>query len=267
MEQRVGFIGAGNMAQAIFRRLLQAGVVPAQRLWISDIAAPLTAALQAELGVAVAADNVDLVRQAEVIVLAVKPIFCQAVLKEIAPVLGEKPLLSIVTGWTAEALRGELGDTAHVLRVMPNTPAMVGEGMTLLSTNHSLTDQEFVLAKTVFGSVGKTMELEDRLFNAATCISGCGPAFIYQCIEALGDAGVMHGLPRATAYQLAAQMVTGAGKMVRETGQHPGALKDAVCSPGGTTIQGVYALEQAGVRAALIDAVSAALRKTDATTK
>ncbi len=258
----LGFIGAGNMAQAIFRRLLAQGIIAPADLLISDVQAELTERLRAELGVMVAQNNADLVKRADVVLLAVKPVFCAGVLREIREALGTKPLLSIVSGWTLDMLGAELAPGAHLLRIMPNTPAMVGEGMTLFGLPHTLNEAELAFADRAFGCVGKVLMLEDRLFDAATCISGCGPAFLYQIIEALGDAGVMHGLPRAMAYQLAAQTMVGAGRMALESGSHPGALKDAVCSPGGTTITGVYAMEKAGVRAAMIDAVTAALDKT-----
>ena len=264
MIKTLGFIGAGNMAQAFFRRFLQDGLLDAAHILISDVNKPLTDALHAELGVRVSSDNVSLVRDADAVMLAVKPIYCAAVLREIREALGETPLLSIVTGWTLPMLQDALRPGAHLLRVMPNTPVMVGEGMTLLGESHTLTAQEMTFAQRIFADAGRVQVLEDRLFNAATAISGCGPAFVYQIIEALGDAGVMHGVPRAMAYQLAAQMVMGAGKMVLESGQHPAALKDAVCSPGGTTIQGVFAMEKAGVRAAMINAVTDALTKTEA---
>ncbi len=266
-KKNIGFIGAGNMAQAIFRRLLAQGFVAPENLIISDVSPGLPRALADELKLKIARDNVELVQRADVIVLAVKPIYCASVLEEIKPHVGHKPVLSIVSSWTLGMLQDGLGTAAHILRVMPNTPAMVGEGMTLLGREHTLTGEEFDNAKALFDTVGSVAVLEERLFNAATCISGCGPAFIYQVIEALGDAGVMHGLPRVQAYQLASQMVLGAGKMVRDTGMHPGALKDAVCSPGGTTILGVHVLDKAGIRGTFADAVTAALTKTDALSK
>ncbi|MCL2544661.1 MAG: pyrroline-5-carboxylate reductase [Clostridia bacterium] len=262
MACKIGFIGAGNMAQALFRRLLAQRFVAPESLYISDIHRDLTAKLAAELGVQVSRDNPTLAQEVDVVVLAVKPISCAGALRDIRETLGEKPLLSIVLGWTPEMLRAELTPEAHVLRVMPNTPAMVGEGMTLFGATHTLSEAEFAHAHALFASAGDVVVLEDRLFDAATCISGCGPAFLYQIIEALGDAGVMYGLPRALAYRLASQTLVGAGKMALESGLHPGELKDAVCSPGGTTIVGVYELEKSGVRAAMIDVISATYAKT-----
>ncbi|MDR3050992.1 MAG: pyrroline-5-carboxylate reductase [Oscillospiraceae bacterium] len=267
MAYKLGFIGAGNMAQAIFRRLLQTGTVAPQDLYISDVLPELTASLAGELGLGVAPGNRSLAEIADVVVLAVKPVFCRDVLADIRDALGEKPLLSIVSGWTLPMLQAALQPGVRLLCVMPNTPAMVGEGMTLLGTPHTLDGADFARARALFEAVGTVAVVEDRLFAAAGCISGCGPAFIYQCVEAMGDAGVLHGLPRTLAYQLAAQTVLGAGKMALQSGSHPAALKDAVCSPGGTTIRGIYAMEKAGVRAALMDAVSAAYEKTTAVEK
>lgn len=249
------------MAQAIFRRLLSEGFVEPDSLFVSDVQQALTERLASELGLRVAQDNQSLVQYADFVVLAVKPVYCADVLGEIREMLGEKPLLSIVSGWTLDMLQAQLAPESHLLRVMPNTPAMVGEGMTLLGAAHTLNEREFAFAKDLFAKVGDVLVLEDRLFDAAACVSGCGPAFMYQIVEALGDAGVMRGLPRAMAYRLAAQTMVGAGKMVLESGRHPGELKDAVCSPGGTTIMGIYEMEKLGVRAAMMDAVNAAFAK------
>lgn len=262
MKPKIGFIGAGNMAQAIFRRLLMQSFVEPASLYISDVLPDLTERLSVELGLRVCSDNRSLVREADVVVLAIKPIYCAGVLQEIREALEQKPLLSIVTGWTLDMLLDALPPNAHVLRVVPNTPAMVGEGLTLFGKTTTLSDEEFSYASDLFASVGEVLALEDRLIDVATCISSCGPAFMYQIIEALGDAGVMYGLPRLLSYQMASQMLVGAGKMALESGRHPGELKDAVCSPGGTTIMGIYELEKAGVHVAMIDAVSAAYRKS-----
>jgi len=262
LTKKIGFIGAGNMAQAIFRRLLAQGFVEPGSLYISDALPKLTQRLATELGLRACPNNVSLVQEADVVVLAVKPIYCAGVLREIREALGKKPLLSIVTGWTLDMLQAEISPGAHMLRVMPNTPAILGEGMTLLGATHTLNNEEFAYAQALFACVGDVLLLQDSLFNAATCISGCGPAFLYHVIEALGDAGVMLGLPRDVAYRAAAQTMVGAGKMVLDSSQHPAELKDAVCSPGGTTIKGMIELEKSGVRAAMLDAVSAAYHKT-----
>ena len=155
-----------------------------------------------------------------------------------------------------------LPETARFVRVMPNTPLSVGEGMTLISSRCTCTAEEFAFTQGIFAAAGKVSVVEDRVFTPANGISGCGPAFVYAFIEAIADGGVRYGVPRALAYELAAQTLIGAAKMVQETGAHPGALKDAVCSPGGTTIEGMYALEKGGMRAAVMDAVGATVEKT-----
>ena len=176
--------------------------------------------------------------------------------------LDGKFVISIVAGWTYEMLKDALPDAARFVRVMPNTPLAVGEGMSLISSLCTCTDEEFDFAKSVFAAAGKVAVVDDHVYTPANGISGCGPAFVYAFIEAMADGGVRYGVPRALAYELAAQTLVGAAKMVLETGEHPGRLKDAVCSPGGTTIEGMYALEKGGMRAAVMDAVGATVEKT-----
>lgn len=257
---KIGFIGAGNMAQAIFRGLLNTRLSAPQEIHISDVVPELCASLSAELGVRVAADNRALVRSVDLVVLAVKPIFAAQVIAEIKEDIGEKPVISIVGSYTFQHLTDLFPAGTHLLRVMPNTPAMVGEGNTLICLPHTLLEKEYAFAVQMFQSVGVTVALEERLFDAATAISGCGPAFLYMVQEAMADAGVSLGLPRAMAYQLCAQTMLGAGKTLRDSEKTPGQLKDAVCSPGGTTIPGVLAMEATGGRNALIQAVLASYR-------
>ena len=160
-------------------------------------------------------------------------------------------------------LKDELPDSARFVRVMPNTPLTVGEGMSLFSDLYTCTEEELAYAQSIFEAAGKTAIVEDSIFEAATGISGCGPAFVFAFIEALADGGVRCGVPRQLAYQLSAQTLVGAGKMVLETGKHPGELKDSVCSPGGTTIEGICTLESGGMRSAVIEAVTATVEKTN----
>lgn len=259
---RIGFIGAGNMAQAIFRGLLQNHLVEPDNLYVSDVLPDLLTRLREELGVQIAKDNQTLVQSVELVILAVKPVYADAVLLDVAPVFAHQSLISIVSGFTTERLAALLPPGTPVIRVMPNTPALVGEGATLLCAEHSLSDATFARMERMFRSIGRTYLLEERLFDIGTAVSGCGPAFFFAIQEAIADAGVLHGLPRALAYQLTAQTMQGAGKMLAETGNHPGALKDAVCSPGGTTIQGIYAFEQSAGRAACMNAVHRAYEAT-----
>lgn len=260
--KKLGFIGAGNMGSAILYGILKSGLLSADNVAITD-KVPAQAAKFASQGVCIMQNNRELVQSCECILLAIKPVYAADVIREVYHDLEGKFVISIIAGWTYEMLSSALPESARFVRVMPNTPLAVSEGMSLISTLYRCTEQEFSFAKQIFSSAGKVAEVEDRIFVAATSINGCGPAFVYQFIEALADGGVRYGVPRALAYELAAQTLIGASRMVLETGEHPGKLKDAVCSPGGTTIEGVYALEKGGMRAAVIDALAATIEKTN----
>ena len=197
---------------------------------------------------------------ADVVIVAVKPHLIEEVLSPVRGQLADKAVVSVAAGWPFERYEALLPGTRH-LSTMPNTPVRVCAGVFLLEEKHSLTPEEYVLVQELFGHLGLVQPVESRLLGIAGTLSGCGPAFVSMFIEALGDAGVKHGLPRAMAYRLAGQMVAGTGRMQVETGAHPGAMKDAVCSPGGTTIVGVAELERGGMRAAVINAVDAIQNK------
>lgn len=258
---KLGFIGAGNMGSAILNGILKEGFLSADQIAITD-KLPANCARFAAQGVCVMPDNKTLVESCECVLLAIKPIYTAAVIEEIYEAIENKFVISIVAGWNYDMLDCALPKNTRFVRVMPNTPLAVGEGMSLISEKCRCTQEEFAFAQTVFASAGKVTKVEDHVFVAATSINGCGPAFVYQFIEALADGGVRYGVPRAMAYELAAQTLIGAAKMVLETGDHPGRLKDAVCSPGGTTIEGVYALEKGGMRATVMDALGATIEKT-----
>ena len=197
---------------------------------------------------------------ADVVIVAVKPHLIEEVLSPVRGQLADKAVVSVAAGWPFERYEALLPGTRH-LSTMPNTPVRVCAGVFLLEEKHSLTPEEYVLVQELFGHLGLVQPVESRLLGIAGTLSGCGPAFVSMFIEALGDAGVKRGLPRAMAYRLAGQMVAGTGRMQVETGAHPGAMKDAVCSPGGTTIVGVAELERGGMRAAVINAVDAIQNK------
>ena len=258
---KLGFIGAGNMGSAILQGILRSHTLPAASIAISRKHPEKSAELAAQ-GVFVTSDNRALVSASDCILLAVKPVYVPEVMEEIRDLLHGKLVISIVAGCTCEMLTGMLPPDARFVRVMPNTPLAVSDGMTLMSNRCTCTDEEFAFARSLFEAAGKVAVVEDRVFTAANGISGCGPAFVYAFIEALSDGGVRCGVPRALAYELASQTLIGAARMVLETGEHPGKLKDAVCSPGGTTIEGMFALERGGMRAAVMDAVGAAVEKT-----
>ena len=258
---KTGFIGTGNMGYAILKGLLK--IYSQDELMITDANKDKRKQVSQETGVAAAEDNETLAKSVKYIVLAVKPQYYGAVLKDIAPVVTkEQVIISIAPGITIDDLKKELGDDKRIVRAMPNTPALIGEGMTGVCYDRQLfTEEEEKEIHTFFSSFGKMRIVEERLINAVVCVSGSSPAYVYMFIEALADSAVKYGLPRDTAYEMAAQAVAGSAKMVLETGKHPGELKDAVCSPGGTTIAAVSALEEAGFRSAVIKAVDACFEK------
>lgn len=260
---KLGVIGAGNMATAIIQGVLRAGVVEAGDLYVSDLDAGKIERM-GKLGVNAGADNGAVLHNADVIVFAVKPDVYPMVLDQASKIDGieRKLLISIAPGVTVEAVKAHFTTPVKVIRTMPNTPAMVGEGMTMLCGEAPVEEADFAAAETVFGAVGKTARLPEKLMDGAVALNGSSPAYVYLFIEAMADAAVGSGIPRALAYEAAAQSVLGSAKMVLETGQHPGALKDNVCSPAGTTIEAVKVLEEKGFRSSVIAAMDACTEKT-----
>lgn len=251
------------MASSIVRGLLAAGVLAPERIAVSDLHAQRRDLLAENCGVAISPDNLQTVRESDVVLLAVKPQNIAALLQEIQPAAGPDTLyLSIAAGISASAVHAGLGGAGRIIRIMPNTAAQVQASATAICRGPGATDDDLTLTCELFAALGTAVVVDEAMMDAVTGLSGSGPAYVYLVIEALADAGVRNGLPRATALQLAAQTCAGAAKMVLETGTHPGALKDQVTSPGGTTINGLYRLEKRGVRAALIDAVSAAVERS-----
>lgn len=259
-QKTVGFIGFGNMARAMAEGLLRA-----KALRPEDICAcakhweKLQAAARG-MGIYACRDAREAAQRADVIVVAVKPHLIAEVLAPLRDVLAGKAVVSVAAGWLFEDYEALLPG-AHHLSTMPNTPVRVCQGVVLAEDRHSLTPEEYAYVEALLSAIGLVQPVEGRLMGIAGTLSGCGPAFASMFLEALGDAGVKHGLPRATAYRLAAQMLAGTGRLQLETGAHPGAMKDDVCSPGGTTIVGVAALERGGLRAAVLDAVDAVQNK------
>ena len=261
-QLRVGFIGAGQMATALARGLVTAKVISAASLVAADPVAASRERFARETGGRIVPTNADVVRESEVVVLAVKPQQMTAALDDIASVCADRHLIvSIAAGVTLDALQTRLGGSRRIIRVMPNTPCLVGRGASAFATGSRATRDDAAVVERLLSTVGIAAEAPEKLLDAVTGLSGSGPAYVYVMIEALSDGGVRAGLPRDLATRLAAQTVLGAAEMVLATGQHPGALKDAVTSPGGTTIAGLHALEQHGVRGALIDAVVAATNR------
>jgi pyrroline-5-carboxylate reductase len=261
--KRVGFIGGGNMGEALIRGLLAAGLVPAEHLAATDVRSERTAQLARQFGITTHADNLRLVREADVIVLAVKPQSMASVLAEIATAVTSRHLVvSIAAGVSTAVIRAGLGKEARIVRVMPNTPALVLHGAAGIARSQGLEPEDLPTVEEIFGAVGRAVVLDEDLMDAVTGLSGSGPAYVAIVIEALADGGVRMGLDRATALTLATQTVLGSARLLADTGLHPGALKDMVASPGGTTIAGVAALEDGGLRATLIRAVQRATERS-----
>ena len=261
--KQVGFLGAGNMGEAIIKGLLQTGLVPASSIAATDARPDRLEQVARQHGVRAAADNRALIAECDVIILAVKPQVMAAVMREIAPAVdASKLLISIAAGIATHTLRECLGRPARLIRVMPNTPALVLEGATAIARAEGLEAGDLDTAQELFGAVGRVVVLDEDHLDAVTGLSGSGPAYVAMVIEALADGGVRMGLDRATAMTLAAQTVLGSAKLLMETGAHPGQLKDMVTSPGGTTIAGVAALEAGGLRHTLISAVERATERS-----
>ena len=264
MIKTIGMIGTGNMGSAILRGIVDADYVKPGQIVAFDNNSRRLKELEEDIpGVIIARDNLEVAEKADLIILAIKPIYVRELIDEIRPALNGKALLSIAAGWTVNMLENALyGTSATYLRVMPNTPALVGEGMTAICDETTFSNEDFNYAKGIFDSVGKTKVLPERLFDGVVAVSGSSPAYVYMMIEAMADAAVKQGIPRVYAYEMAAQSVLGSALMVLSSGTHPAALKDAVCSPGGTTIEAVEALEKNGFRAAIMEAMDACARRS-----
>jgi len=261
--ESVGFLGAGQMATALARGWIAAGLFTPERCKASDPSPEARARFQKETGVAVTADNRTVVQNSEVVLLAVKPQMMPALANEIRFEMHEKHLIiSIAAGVSIAKLTELLHGSHRLVRVMPNTPCLIGCSAAAFASGPGATPADLVLVEHLFNAVGKAFALPEHLLDAVTGMSGSGPAYVYLMIEAMSDGGVRAGLPRDVATTLAAQTFLGAAKMVLETKQHTGVLKDAVASPGGTTIAGLHALEKGGVRAAIMDAVETATRRS-----
>jgi pyrroline-5-carboxylate reductase len=261
-DLKIGFLGAGKMATALAKGFVQAGLLPPGQIMASDPSESARAQFAQAVGARTTGRNLDLPAFARVLVVAVKPDHVEEALAGIRDAMGpEHVVISIAAGVTLARLEGALAPETRVIRVMPNTPALVGASATGFALGRSARTEDGQLAKTLFSAVGVAFELKEALLDAVTGLSGSGPAYGYLVIEALSDGGVAAGLPRDVATRLAAQTLLGSARMVLETGLHPGALKDMVTSPGGTTIEGIHELERCGVRSAFMQAVRAAAEK------
>ncbi len=259
---KIGFIGLGNMAKAIIGGLLQSGMWTAEDIIGSDVVESMRAGAAGQFGIAVTDANKQVTAEADVLVLAVKPQFLEGVLEEIAPLVTKDMLIiSIAAGKSLTWLSERLPAGTRLIRFMPNTAAFVGESCTAVCKGDFATSEDVKLAVSICGSFGKAYELEEKLMDAYSALAGSSGAFVFLFMEALADGAVAAGLPRKLAYELASQTTLGAAKLMKETGEHPGVLKDMVCSPGGTTIEGIRALELGGVRGSVMEAIAACVEK------
>jgi pyrroline-5-carboxylate reductase len=261
---RCGFLGAGKMATALARGWLTAKLTTPEHVIASDPVPQARDAFASATGATATADNKEVLTEADLLVLAVKPQSMAALLAEIRPYINHRRhvIVSIAAGISLRTLIEGLGSDCRLVRVMPNTPCLVNESASGYAPGPGATEEDVTLVARLLNAVGRAYRVPEHLLDAVTGLSGSGPAFVYVMIEALSDGGVRVGLPRDIATALAAQTVLGAAKMVLETGLHPGNLKDMVTSPGGTTIAGLHALEHGGVRAAFMDAVEAATKRS-----
>lgn len=262
LTNKLAFIGGGQMAEAIIGGLLAGNVCRPEALWATDPVPARCDRLKSQFAVRVGSDNGPAVAWSDVVVLAVKPQVLPAVLKETGADLHRVLIISVAAGVTIQTIMNQASGATRVIRAMPNMPALVREGMTALAWTGALGEEDKEIARVIFHAVGRVIPIEERLMDAVTGLSGSGPAYVFQAIEALADGGVKMGLPRQTAEVLAAQTVLGAAKMVLESGDHPAKLKDRVASPGGTTIAGLHRLEEGRFRATLMGAVEAATKRS-----
>lgn len=255
---KLGFIGTGNMAGAIMGGIIRQGLIKADEIIGADVSKAGRERVKEAYGIHVTADNKEVIESADKVVLSVKPQYYASVIAELKDLVKEgQIIITIAPGKTLKWLEEQFGGQVKIVRTMPNTPAMVGEGMTAVCANEYVTKDELDEVLQILGTFGKTEVISEHLMDVVVSTSGSSPAYIYMMIEAMADAAVADGMARPQAYKFAAQAVLGSAKMVLETGRHPGELKDMVCSPGGTTIEAVRVLEAKGFRSAVIEAMKA----------
>ena len=260
---KLGFIGTGNMASAIMGGIIKKGLISADEIIGADLSASGRERVKEEFGISVTADNNEVVEKADVIILSVKPQFYKNVIGEIRDFIrADQIVITIAPGKTLAWLKEKFDKEVKIVRTMPNTPALIGAGMTAMCPNEYMTEEETSYVRELLESFGKVEIVPEHLMDTVVSTSGSSPAYVFMMIEAMADAAVSGGMPRSQAYQFAAQAVLGSAKMVLETGKHPGELKDMVCSPGGTTIEAVRVLEECGFRRSVIEAMKACEEKS-----
>lgn len=260
--KKIGFIGCGNMAKAMIGGIIGKGVMAPEDILASNRSRKALDYASETWGISVTGDNLEVARKSEILVLAVKPQFYSQVIGEIKDVVSEEQLIvSIAPGKTLQWMEEQFGRPLKFVRTNPNTPALVGEGISSISPGERVTEEELGRIMEVFESFGRASVLPETMSDVVIAVSGSAPAYLFMFMEAMADGAVSLGMPRAQAYEFAAQAVLGAAKMVQETGMHPGELKDMVCSPGGTTIQAVRVLEEKGLRSSVIEAMTVCAEK------
>ncbi len=268
MQKTIGFIGCGNMAQAMINSLVKSGKFPVENIIGSNRTLPLRESTIEKFNINLTENNIEVASKSDYIILSIKPQKYEVVLSEIKDhIKKESVVIAIGAGISSEFLEKHLKAGTKYLKAMPNTPAMVGEGVTAISPGNRFNDKELEDIIDIFSSFGSVEVIDEKLMDGFTAVSGSSPAYIYMLIEAMGDAAVLEGLPRPQAYSMAAQAVLGSAKMVLETGLHPGKLKDNVCSPGGSTIEAVVSLEKNGFRSSVMEAMKACADKSRAMSK
>lgn len=268
MKKVIGFIGAGNMGQAIVGGIVNAGLVTSENIVMSDLYMPSLEKAKEKFGIQITTSNIEVAEKSDILVLAVKPNLYPIVIEEIKDVVKENVVIvTIAAGKSIESTEKSFGREIKVIRTMPNTPALVGEGMTAVCTNALILEEDKEEVCALLNSFSKVEIVSEKLIDAVISVSGSAPAYVYMFIEAMADGAVLQGMARDKAYKFAAQTVLGSAKMVLETGMHPGALKDMVCSPGGTTIEAVAELEEKGFRSAVISAMNKCYDKSQAMSK
>jgi pyrroline-5-carboxylate reductase len=262
MNKRIGFIGAGKMAQAMIEGMLESNLIPKENIMASAQTNKTIEKVNNTYGISTTADNKEVSRFADILILAVKPNQHEKVIAEVKnDMKKESIVITIAAGISLEDVERAFSYNIKAVRTMPNTPSLVREGMTVICPNDFIIEEEIKEVERLFQSFGKTERLEEKLMDAVPAISGSSPAYVYMLIEALADGGVSQGIARDKAYRLASQAVLGAAKMVLETGIHPGALKDSVCTPGGATIEAVTTLEKKQFRGAVLTAMESCTSK------
>lgn len=263
MDKILGFIGTGNMGTSMIAGIVKSNLVESTQIICSDVSNKKLEEIKSSYNVRITTNNCDVAKEADILILSIKPNFYASVIQEIKSVVKDNVIIVVIAaGQKIENIKKLFNKDIKVVRAMPNTPALVGEGMAALCACPMTSPKELQLICNIFDSFGKSEIVSENLMDVVTGLSGSSPAFVFMIIEALADGAVLEGMPREKAYKFAAQTVLGAAKMVLDSGEHPGKLKDMVCSPGGTTIEGVASLEKNGLRTSLIEAVRTATEKS-----